>query len=714
MKKQSHINRRDFIKAGALASGGLLISMTIPFKDLLSGGDPAKIFSPNAFLRIGNDGSILIILSKVEMGQGIWTTLPMLLAEELDCDWKKIIVQHSPPGTANDFLEPPIRKSTGGSESTLSQFDIYREAGATARTMLVDAAAKRWGVQPDICRTENGYVVAGDKRASYGELSADASLLQKPAAVKLREPGAWKYIGKSQRRLDTPEKINGTAIYGMDIRFPDLLTAVVAHAPVFGGKVKSFDSRVAIAVEGVRQIEQIPTGVAVIADNFWAAKKGRDALQIEWENGDNGSIDSNALLDEYAGLSKTKGLSVQQKGDVTSALQKAANTIDVEFRFPFLAHAPMEPLNCTVKIAADKCEIWAGTQSPLLRQAEVAAFLGFKPEQVLFYTPHLGGGFGRRGSFNSDWVMEAVHIAKASGKFIKLVWSREDDIRGGYYRPVYLHRAKIGIGENGFPVAWKHCIVGQSLFTDTPLEEYIVQNGIDYSSVTTGSPYSESIPDNSFELITTKAGVPVLAWRSVGHTHTAFVMETLIDELATLAKIDPVDYRRMLFKNAPRHLAALNLAVEKAGWNKPLPPGRFRGVAVHEAMGSCVSHVIEISIHDDKIRVHRVVCAIDCGLVVNPDGVQAQMEGSIIYGLTAALYGEITIENGKAQQSNFHDYRMLRMNESPEIEVYIVPGGAKMGGAGEPGVPPVAPALANAFFAATGKRIRRLPLQSAV
>jgi isoquinoline 1-oxidoreductase beta subunit len=713
MNTSARIKRRDFIRVGTLASGGLLISMAVPFKNLL-GKHSQTVFAPNAFLRIGDDDSILIILSEVEMGQGIWTTLPMLLAEELDCDWKKISVQHSPPGTAQDFLEPTIEKSTGGSETTVSQFDIYRQAGATARIMLVNAAANRLGVQPGSCKTENGYVVAGDKRLSYGELAADASKLPKPATVKLREANDWKYIGKAQQRLDAPEKINGKAIYGMDIKFPGLLTALVAHAPVFGGKVKSFDSHVASEISGVQQIVQIPTGVAVLADNFWAAKKGLEALKIEWENDDHEDVSSNVLLDEYSRLSKSKGLTIQQKGDVASGLQKAAKTIDAVFSFPFLAHAPMEPENCTVKITSDKCEVWAGTQSPLLHQAEVAAFLGFKPEQVLFYTPHLGGSFGRRGSFSFDWIMEAVNIAKVSGKFIKLVWSREDDIQGGYYRPIYTHRANIGISADGFPVAWQHRIVGQSLFINTPLENYIVQNGIDYSSVTTGYPYSDSIPDTSFELITTEVNVPVLAWRSVGHTHTAFVMETLIDELAMLAKIDPVEYRRTLFKNAPRHLAALNLAAEKAEWNKPLTAGRFRGVAVHEAMGSYVSQVVEISIQENKIRVHRVVCAIDCGLAVNPDGVRAQMEGGIVYGLTAALYGEITIEKGKVRQSNFHDYRMLRMNEAPEIEVYIVPGSGKMGGAGEPGVPPVAPALANAFFAATGKRIRKLPMQSLV
>jgi isoquinoline 1-oxidoreductase beta subunit len=709
------MDRRNFIKTGALAGGGLLVSFTatIVARHIFSGASSPVINTMNAFLQIGADNSIHVILSKVEMGQGIWTTLPMLIAEELDCDWNKIKVSHRPSGKGADFAEDIFVQSTGGSDSTRSEFDRYRMAGATARTMLVSAAAKRFGVQPEACRTENGHVISGTRRVSYGEVAAEAAALPTPS-VKLREPGEWKYIGKTQKRLDSREKITGKARYGMDIGFPGLLTAVVAHPPVFGGKVRSFDASKAKAVNGVRDVVLIPEGVAVIADHFWAAKQGRDALQVDWDPGEHGNMDSDALLERYSKLAGTKGVSCQQKGDVAAAIKTAHKTIEAAFTFPYLAHAPMEPLNCTVRILEDKCQIWTGTQNPLLHQQEVAAFLGFKPEQVEFNTPYIGGSFGRRGSFGSDWVIEAVHIAKASGKPVKLVWSREDDIRGGGYRPVYLHRVHIGIGGNGWPVAWQHRIVGQSLFVNTVLESAIVQNGIDYSSIdgVNGSPYLKAIPDHSVELHTTTAGVPVLAWRSVGNTHTAFVMETLIDELAYMAGKDPVEYRRVLLKDHPRHLAALNLAAEKAGWDQPLPPGRFRGIAVHCAMGSYVAQVIELAVVNGKIDIHRVVCAIDCGLAVNPDGVCAQMESGIVYGLTAALYGEITLENGQVKQSNFHDYRMLRMNETPAIEVYIVPSNERMGGAGEPGVPPVAPALANAVFAATGKRIRRLPINT--
>lgn len=712
MDKPNRVNRRDFLKTGTLAAGGLLISFAIPAQTrrLLSTTNSPKEMVPNGFLRIDEDNSIHIILTKVEMGQGVWTTLPLLVAEELDCDWKNIKVEHSPAG--KEYGDPVFGQSTGGSTSTSSEFDRYRRVGATARVMLVSAAAKRFGVQPADCRTEEGFVIAGDKRISYGVVATEASKLPIPS-VKLREPSEWKYIGKSHKRLDSPEKINGKAIYGIDIQFPGMLTAVVAHAPVFGGKVRSFDAAAAKAVQGVRAVVQIPTGIAVLADNYWTARTGCNKLKIEWDLGVNENIDSNTLLETYRNLSKSKGAASQQKGDVAAALKKAVKIVESEFSVPYLAHAPMEPLNCTVKIDENGCEIWVGNQSPSLYQNIVADLLGLKPEQVIIHTPFIGGSFGRKASFDGDWIVEAVHIAKASGRFIKLVWSREDDIRGGYYRPVYLHRVITGIGSDGLPMAWEHHIVGQSIFENTPLAGAIAPNGIDYGSVdgVHGSPYLASIPDHSVELHTTSVGVPVLSWRSVGNTHTCFVMETLIDELAAMASKDPVEYRRTLLKAHPRHLAALNLAAEKAGWGNPLPAGQFRGVAVHAAMGSYVAQVVELSLDKRKIHIHRVVCAIDCGLAVNPNGVRAQIESGIVFGLTAALYGEITIGRGRVKQSNFHDYRMLRMKDMPHIEVFIVPGTEPMGGAGEPGVPPIAPALVNALFAATGKRLRRLPVK---
>ncbi len=712
MSSSTHLNRRDFIKASALIGGGLLLSISLSTKaeQLSSFIVPATVFVPNAFLRIGEDNSIRIILSKVEMGQGIWTTLPMLIAEELDCDWNKIKIEHSPPG--KEYSDTVYGQSTGGSSSTWVEFDRYRQAGATARMLLIEAAAKRFGISPTICRTENGFVIAGTKRISYGLVASEAAKLPVPN-VKLREAKDWKYIGKGKKRLDSPDKINGRAKFGLDIQFPGLLTAVVAHAPVFGGKVISFDATQAKAVAGVREVVPIPTGIAVIADHYWAAKLGRDALKIDWDLGPNENINSDLQLEEYRQLSRTEGITSQQKGNVAAALSKAIRVIETEHAVPYLAHAPMEPLNCTVKLNSTSCELWVGNQSPLLYQSIVASVLGFKPEQVVIHTPFMGGSFGRRGSFDADWVVEAVNIAQASGKFIKLVWSREDDIQGGYYRPVYLHRTVIGIGPDGLPNAWQHHVVGQSLFANTSLADSIVVNGIDYSSIdgVNESPYLKAVPDHAVNLHTTYGGVPVLPWRSVGNTHTCFVMETLIDELASLTSSDPVEYRRRLLKDHPRHLAALNLAAEKADWKKPLPAGRYRGIAVHAAMGSYVAQVVELSIIQQKLRIHRVVCAIDCGLAVNPDGVRAQMEGGIVFGLTAALYGEITLTQGRIQQSNFHNYRMLRMPEMPQVVVHLVPSNGRMGGAGEPGVPPIAPALVNALFAATQKRIRKLPIR---
>lgn len=711
MRPTTIIDRRKFLKASTLFGSGLFISFDLSENPKwFSEPKPLTMFAPNAFLRVGTDNSIHVILSKVEMGQGIWTTLAMFIAEELDCDWNKIKVEHSPASKDYTHTFIPIQ-CTVGSTSTMSEFERYRMAGATARVMLVEAAAKKLGITIESCRTENGFVLAGDKKISYGEVAIDASKLPVPT-VTLREAKDWKYIGKSVKRLDSLEKTNGKAKYGIDMQFPDLLTAVVAHAPTFGAKIKSFDVNKAKTIKGVRAIVEIPTGIAVIADNYWTAKMGRDALKIEWDLGANANLSSQQLIKEYRKLSKSKGKIGQEKGNIDISFSKAAKTIDSEFSVPFLAHAPMEPLNCTVKISEDKCEIWTGTQLPTSDQSEVAKLLNFKPEQVEITTPFLGGGFGRRGSFYSDWIVEAVNIAKISGKFIKLVWSREDDIKGGYYRPMYLHHALVGLDEHGLPIAWQHRIVGQSVFSHNPLSGRVPLE-IDESSIEgiKNSPYLTTVPNYSVELHTTLVNVPILPWRSVGKSHTIFVMETLIDELAYAAGKTPIEYRKILLKNHPRLLSILNLVIEKSNYEKELPKGQFRGIAVHEGSGSCIAQVVELLFENKKVRVQRVVCAIDCGLPVNPDGIIAQMESSIVFGLTAALYGEITFENGQVQQSNFHNYPMLRINEMPIIEVHILPSTEKIGGTGEPAVPVIAPALANALFAATGKRFRNLPIR---
>ncbi|RYY54461.1 MAG: xanthine dehydrogenase family protein molybdopterin-binding subunit [Chitinophagaceae bacterium] len=706
-------SRRDFLVKSGIIGGGLMISFRIPAagrmgKMTAPAGTP--YFAPNAFLRIDPDNSINMVLTHVEMGQGIWTTLPMLMAEELDADWKDIKVTHSPAGNPWNHTIFGIQ-ITGGSSSTWSEFDRYREAGATARMMLVQAASAKMGVPVDSCSTSNGYVLSGDKKISYGEIAPEAALLPKPEKVTLRPSSQWKYIGKGVKRLDAPAKVNGTALFGMDIRDEDLLTAMVVHAPVVGGKVKSFDDSKALMVPGVKQVVKIPTGVAVLATNYWAAKQGQKALSVQWIDGAGVALHTPTQTAKYKKLAATDGLPAAKKGNAVAGLAKAKRVIEAEYTFPYLAHAAMEPLNCTVKITGDACEIWTGTQLPGIDQQAAAKVLGFKPEQVKVNTVFLGGGFGRRATMQSDFVTEAVNIAKASGKYIKMVWSREDDLKAGYYRPFMIHKLKAGVDAKGFPVAWRHNIAGQSIMMGTPFEGGM-KGGIDEASVegVHNSPYIKELPDHFVGLHNTKEVVPVLWYRSVGHTHTGYVMETIIDELATAAKMDPVEYRRELLRHEPRHLAALNLVAEKSGWGKAAAEGRFRGVAVHEAFGSYVAQVVEISLVGNLPKIHKVWCAVDCGLAVNPDGVRAQMESGIIFGLAMALYGEISFDKGRVQQNNFYDYKILRMHESPEIEVFIADSNEKMGGAGECAVPQAAPALANAMFAATGKRIYQLPI----
>jgi isoquinoline 1-oxidoreductase beta subunit len=715
-----NISRRTFIKATALVVGGLVIAFNIPnAKRFLlpgaasekAGADAAKLPAPNAFLRIGTDNTITVMLAHSEMGQSIWTTLPMLIAEELDADWSKIKVEHAQ--AAPEYVHTAYGiQITGGSSTTWSEFDRYRQAGALTRALLVAAAAEELGVAAEALQTENGFVINGDKKISYGELAEAAAKLETPKAVTLKQPKDWKIIGKATKRLDGPEKINGTAIFGQDIHFVGLKTAMVARSPVFGGTVKSFDASAAKQIKGVQNVVQVPSGVAVIADGYWAAKQGRDALKVEWDLGANAGLDSKKMLEEYRSMATKDGLPAAKAGDAKSAITKAAKVIEAEYVLPYLAHSPMEPLNCAVKISDEGCEIWTGTQMQTTDQQAAAKILGLKPEQVKINTVFLGGGFGRRANPAADFVSEAVQVAKAAGVPVKTVWSREDDVKGGYYRPMFLHKAKVGLGADGMPVAWDHVEVGQSIMLGTPFEQFMIKEGVDATSVegVVDSPYMKAIADHHVSLHTVKASIPVLWWRSVGHSHSAFVMESLIDELANAAGKDPLEYRRALLKDHPRHLAALNLAAEKANWGKALPKGVSRGIAVHESFGSYVAQVAEVSVNKGAVKVHRVVCAIDCGLSVNPDSLVAQMESSVSFGLGAALQSEITFKDGMVQQSNFHDYKVMRMADMPKVEVYIVPSTEKMGGVGEPAVPPVAPAVTNAIFAATGKRIRSLPI----
>jgi isoquinoline 1-oxidoreductase beta subunit len=706
-------SRREFIKTGALVTGGLVIAFTVPGGRRFARAErtPAGPFAPNAFLRVGTDDSVTVLLPHSEMGQGVWTSLPMLIAEELDADWSRVRVEHAPAAPVYAHTAFGMQM-TGGSSSTWSEFDRCRQAGAMARAVLVAAAAQRFSVEALACRTENGVVISGSKRARYGDLAEAASKLPVPKRVPLKDPKDWKLIGKPTKRLDTPEKITGRAVFGIDVRFDGLLTAVVARPPGFGGKVKSLDDTKARAVPGVRSVVRVPSGVAVVADHFWAAKIGRDALEIVWDLGPNAKLDSDGMREEFNRLAGTRGATAAQAGDVTGALAKAAKTVEADYAVPYLAHATMEPLNATVRISPGKCEVWTGTQFQTMDQQMAAKITGLKPEQVEIHTTFLGGGFGRRATPTSDFVSEAVQVAKAAKAPVKTVWTREDDMHGGYYRPAYLHRLRIGLGSDGLPTAWQHAIVGQSITTGTPFQAFTVKNGIDSTSVegVADSPYLKAVANHRVDLHSPKTGIPVLWWRSVGHSHNAFVMESLIDELAKAAGKDPLEYRRALLQGQSRHLAALNLAAEKAKWGTPVPQGRARGIAVHESFGSFVAQVAEVSVKKDAIRVHRVVCAIDCGVAVNPETVRAQMESGIAFGLGAALHSRLSFKDGRVQQSNFHDYRVLRLSEMPVVEVHIVPSTEKMGGVGEPGVPPIAPAVANAVAALTGQRLRELPL----
>jgi isoquinoline 1-oxidoreductase beta subunit len=714
-------SRRRFLQTSTGLASGLIIGFHLApglRTALLADAQPppagpAKLPDVNAFLQVGRDDTVTIRLAHAEMGQGIWTTLAMLVAEELECDWAKVRVEHAPASPVYAHLVFGMQ-GTGGSTTTWTEFDRYRQVGAVARTMLVQAAAQQWNVPASSCRADQGFVIAGSQRLSFGALADAAQKLTPPAEVTLKPASAWRILGKPTKRLDSPEKVTGKAGFGIDVRFPGLMTAVVERSPVFGGTVKSFSAEKALRVPGVKQVVQVPTGIAVVADHLWAATQGREALEVQWNEGPGATLDTDRMLEQYRTLASTPGAAAASAGDVSAAFASAARTIEAEFDGPFLAHAPMEPLNAAVRLSPGKCEIWTGTQFQGIDQPAAAKIAGVTPEQVEVHTPFLGGGFGRRASPRADFVTEAVHVAKAAKVPVKVVWTREDDTRGGYYRPMFVHKARIGIDARGLPVAWQHRIVCQSIMAGTPFEAFI-QNGIDGSSVegTADSPYVKATPNHRVELHTPTSPVPTLWWRSVGHTHTAFVMESLVDELAHAAGNDPLEYRRALLKGHSRHLGVLNLAAEKAAWGTPLAPGRFRGLAVHESFGSYAAEVAEVSVSNGRIRVHRVVCAIDCGICVNPAGVTAQMESGIVYGLSAALRGRISLENGRVVESNFNDYEVLRLDEMPVVEVHIVPSTEKSGGAGEPGTPPIAPAVANAVFAATGKRLRSLPFRLA-
>ena len=718
-----NLSRRDFLKAGA----GLTLGLAAPGVFAQAGPGQAggkvvaaSVFEPNAFVRIGTDNRVTVIVKHLEMGQGTYTGLPTLVAEELDADWGQIRVEGAPADAKryNNLFWGPAQ-GTGGSTAIANSWEQLRKAGATARAMLVSAAAQRWGVQPDSLTVSRGTVLhkTSGRKASFGQLAADAAKLPVPAEVKLKDAKDFVYIGKRAPRTDSRAKSTGTAMFTQDVKLPGLLTAVVAHPPRFGAKVKSFDAAKAKAVKGVTDVVAIPQGVAVLAGDFWTAKKGRDALTVQWDETGAFKLGTAEIMAEYRKLARTPGLPARKDGDVNGALAGAAKTLEAAYEFPYLAHAAMEPMNCVVKLSAKACEVWNGEQLQTGDQAAVAGIMGLKPEQVSLHMLYAGGSFGRRANPHSDYVVEAAAIAKAiNGRApVKLVWTREDDMRAGYYRPLNYHALKAGLDAQGNIVAWHHRIVGQSILTGTAFEGAMVKNGIDATSVEGASTLPYAIANLGVELHSPKMGVPVQWWRSVGSTHTAFSTETFLDELAAAGGKDPYELRRALLAKHPRHKGVLELAAQRAGWGKPLAQAkgarRGRGIAVHESFNTFVAQVAEVTVRDGKLKVDRVVCAVDCGVAVNPAVIRAQMESGIAYGLTAALYGAITLKDGAVEQSNFHDYAPLRMNEMPRVEVHIVPSEEKPSGVGEPATPVIAPAVANAVFAATGKRVRSLPIK---
>jgi len=716
-KAASRMGRRSFLKTTASASAGLCIAGFVP--ELLSATarrDTAdsNSFAPNAFVRIAPDDTITVISGHSEMGQGIYTSLAMVLNEELEADWSKVRVESAPVDPAYNHTVYGVQM-TGGSSSTPSEWERLRKMGAMARIMLVQAAAQKWNVDPSSCHVANGVVIhaTSGKKATYGSLTADAAQLKPPTDIKLKDPKQFTLVGKSKHRVDTKEKTNGTAQFGLDVKLPNMVYAVVARPPVFGGTVISVDAAEAKKIPGVLAIEQIPEGVAVVAKSFWSAKQAREKLNVSWEDGPNANLSTEQMLAYFSKQSANPGIVAKKEGDATSALKGAAKTISAEYDVPYLAHAMMEPLNCVVDLRSDSCELWTGTQFQTVDRMQAAKTVGLPPEKVKINTTLLGGGFGRRANPASDFIIEAVNVAKVAKAPVKVVWTREDDLAGGWYRPMWHDRFSAGLDAQGNPVAWTHTIVGQSILAGTLFEAFGIKDGVDSASVEGAADFLYGIPNLQVDLHSPKIGVPVQWWRSVGHSHTGFSVEGFFDEMAHAGKKDPYQLRRTLLAKQPRMLALLDLVAQKGNWGKPLPAGHGRGIATHFSFDTYVAQVIEASVEKNgNVRVHRVVCAVDCGRVINPDIVKAQMEGGIIFGLTAALKTEITLENGRVQQHNFYDYPMLRIFETPEIEIHIMPSEENPTGVGEPSVPPVGPALTNAIFAATGKRIRRLPIRA--
>ena len=710
-------DRRMFLVGGTVVATGLVVPWYLGRRGG-AGSQPLAAsrgagLAPNAWLHVAPDNTITIWLAKSEMGQGVYTGLAQLIGEELDVDPGKLRIEFAPVDAAYNSAFAPMQ-FTGGSTSINTSYEPLRKAGATARAMLVAAAARRWEVAADTLSTHDGKVLGPEKTATYGELATAAARQKPPRDVVLKDPANFRYIGRPLRRLDSEAKITGRAQFGIDVTRPDMAYAVIARAPVFGATLRSFDDTAARAVAGVLDVRAISTGVAVLATHTWAALRGRDALVMEWDEGAGAALSTDALRTEFRALLREPGVTVQDDGDVAGVFDSGARSLDVEYELPFLAHACMEPLNCVAHVTAEGCEIWTGTQLQTVDRDAAAALLGMPPERVQIHTQFLGGGFGRRGNPRSDFVLEAVELARDAGRPVKITWTREDDMRAGWYRPFGLSRVRAAVDTRGMPLAWQQTIAAQPVLRGTPFGAFIPQGQPDPSIAEGAAHMPYAVPNLRVGVHEAQSAVPVQWWRSVGHSHTAFVVNSAIDELAALGGRDPLELRRALLAGKPRHLAVLNAAAQRARWGRELEPGHFHGIALQESFGSIVAQVAEVSVANGAVRVHRMTCAIDCGLAVNPAGVIAQMESAVVFGLTAALFGEIAIEAGRAVQANFDDYPLLRIGEMPFVDTILVASEGPMGGAGEPGVPPVAPAVCNAIFAATGKRIRRLPIRSSL
>jgi len=707
-----NLNRRTFLKTTTAVGGGLMIGSYLALDgadtDLLAAGT----FEPNIWLKVNSDDTVRIMLSQLEMGQGVMTSMPMLVAEELDVDWSKVKIEWTPADAKYGNPNFGGQQLTAGSNSVRGMWKILRGAGATARAMLVTAAAQQWSVPENSLTTEKGAVLhkASNRRATYGSLVDKAASLPVPKDVKLKDPKTFKLMGTDVPRLDIPEKVNGTATFGLDVKLPGLLTARVSRSAVFGGKVKSFNDAKAKAVPGVKHVVQISNGVAVVADNYWSATKGLQALEVTWDDGPLANLTSADIIRKYAELAQKAGKPARVQGNADAAYGGAPKKFERVFEAPFLAHATMEPMNATADVKADSCDVYVPTQGQTACHMAAIAASGLPMAKVKVHTTYLGGGFGRRGE--ADYVTEAVEISKAVKAPVKVVWSREDDMQHDFYRPISYARMTGAVDASGKATVFTQHLVQQSLMKRLGS---LPPNGVDFISMDGSATLPYDIANIKIEYTEQDPGIPYGFWRSVGASFQGFAVEAFVDELASTAGKDPYEFRKAMLSKAPRHLAALNLAAEKAGWGKPLPQGRARGIAVMEAFGSILAQVTEVSV-DAKgaVKVHRVVCTVDCGWVINPDTIRQQMEGGIIYGLSAALKGEITIDKGRVVQRHFNDYPVVRHSEMPKIEVYLVPSFEEPGGIGEPSTALAAGSLVNAIYAATGKRVYKLPVKPEV